>query len=394
MLALCATLLLASPEAAEVTPEPGGRYAQPTGASAREWLVNPQLEEQLAVVGSGGIFLRTAPQTWVPVPAEAVAGWIPAVRGRERLATGRVLPVAVLPSVRVGAVSEGLVEGKSLSGKLQPVPVPVGVRAGALLRDGAALLAGDSEGLFVCPPTGAPCERVASEAFGAVRGFADGTWIAGDEDGDLWRFAPGHPPHRVRAASDRIVGIDGVVDGGPRFAISASGQSFRSEDHGLSWVASPPAEGRLGPGGLLAGLLTDGRLRLGSLTQPLTLDEEAGAFDPAATLYWAGQSALVLASAQQLTVYEPSRIARRVAPFDGRLLDVQAREGRIVLLLAGDAGVSTASLPARAEGLTRSAGAMARAALLWIVPLVGLLGLLGWAWQRRMRRLALPLGLR
>ena len=250
------------------------------------------IDGRLVAVAGGLAFERLGPGRWAPTTARPISE----VEGTARLQTGEtVMHVVQVPDgPQVGSVEAGLIESEDdFRHTTAPFGLPIlGVRTVAPdPRDGRRLLvAGDPTGLFECEGA---CRRLQNGAFHGLAWFVDGTRLAGDDQGGVWREQDGRV-ERSQLGTAAIVDLFGVPDGGPRVAIDAAGAAWRSEDTGTTWTRVPGFEGRLGSGGQLARVTADGALDVTGLDGRIRRVAEPGLIPAGSPVRWASPELVVV----------------------------------------------------------------------------------------------------
>ena len=376
-----------------------GLVAQARDGHVDTFLVDPSEPAGLvAIVGEVG-YRRLGPGHWEPSePRTAFVSWSAArPAGARRLPTGQLVEHAVTLAggYLVGSVPGGIVESdddfRHVTGPTPLAPQPIAAAAADPKDPDHLLLAGARSGMYECRGAAEPCERVLEGRFFSGACFADDTRLAGDEQGVVWRWDTerGWEPHALRGAP--IVGLNGVPDGGPRHALDANGESWRSEDHGLSWGPAPPATGRLGSGGMLARVRDDGSLEVIDIDGRSHLPIKAGQVPKTAPVRWAGPDHVVVGLADGAFVVERGRwIARRLTYADNirrPFLDATVDGDEVVILAADPAGVLRFVAPKQAPATVEGLIDHVKDSSSYLVLLVVLLGLLWWWIQRRLKAL-------
>ncbi len=295
-------MIVASPAATALEQQLMGPIilSTPGGTSTGPFL-GPSTGNRVAVRRGTELYVRESPGRWLLTNEDAVRRWQPLKSaGPFRLPTGEQVNDAVkIQGSWLGRVSTGVIESQDAFRTFSAKPARFGVaevicaavRRGATDKALAYWVATDADELSRCDET--HCRAVLTAPIRSIMSFDDGVDIAGDKDGGVWRFEQGEWV-RQQLASEPIMRIDGVVDGGPRFAHTGT-SVFESTDHGITWslATHPAARKTWGPGGRQAWRNAMGKLGV--------LDEAGERIintDPAipanAHLLWAGPH-LVLA---------------------------------------------------------------------------------------------------
>lgn len=388
--AILTILALAGGYDGELTgPVEGGH---PTAGLVDGLRVDPERSTVVAVRGDR-VWRRQKPGEWIEAGTVAeLSGWTSATeRSSFRSPTGEPVLFATRLSggVTVGVVRRGLVESNDgFRTVSEPVGLPApGLRAAASESGGTVLACADPSGLFRCSESG--CVWLQDVACTAVTAFEDGTILAGDDTGGVWRW-DGHAWARRRLGSAAITEINGVPDGGPRHAIAEDGGSWVSQDHGKSWTTGDAAPGRLGSGGMLARIRDDGALETVELDGSRQRLTEPGSLPVGAPIRWASAEVIVIGLKDSVVVANRrSGAVRRLAyptPPPNPFFDARVHDDKLVIH-SGAGGLLRFETVAAAPWTVDRFVTSARESVWWILALVGVLAAVFWWLQRRMTRL-------
>ncbi|MFT5433097.1 MAG: hypothetical protein ACI9OJ_003802 [Myxococcota bacterium] len=373
-------------------------YTSLGGGHIDAFRVDPQNQHRVVAMFGPRAFLRERAGEWVEqIPADAFRRWLTAPSaGVYRLPNGEVLSrTAAIGAGKariVGAAESGIYEsadGFRTPGEpvLLPITAPLSV-AFDPSGSGDVIVAGDPTGLFICKAKKL-CQRHAPGRFKVVSWFADGTRMASDAKGGLWRF-DGEAWER-RQLSEAFVDITGVEDGGPRYGKGASGKWWLSEDHGLTWTPADAPAGRLGSGGLLARRAADGSLEVVDLNEKVHSHLEPDSIPAGAPIRWASQDVVVIGLADGVIAFErTARVARRISMPDGQkrpLLAARVLDDKLIVL-AGRHQVEAFSTSSEASWSAERLADAAKSSLGWVLGLLAVGGLLVFWINRRLRQLA------
>ncbi len=372
-------------------------HAALTGGRVARILRDPLQRDSLVAVAGKRAFKRVGPGKWAAAgAAEEFRAWeSPLPPGIFRLPTGELVHRAVKLSdgTVVGAVEAGLVESANgFRNYTEPAGLPVTMVAAAAANPAAPeelTVAGDPTGLFLCEGDAA-CTRELPGRFTAVAWFGDGSRLAGDDTGGVWRDT-GDGWARQAVGGSAVTAINGVPDGGPRHVRTRDGDTFLSNDLGHTWRPGPLPPGRLGSGGMIATVRDNGALVItgldGRIHQPLA----GGTATAESTIRWASPDVIVVGLPDGgYAVERGSWTVRRLRYPDGeeRPLLEAAIQGDKLLIYAGRETVE------RFETAAETPWSVSR---IWDETLAGwpylvglgaiLLGLLLWI-NHRLRRLA------
>ena len=285
----------------------------PTSRFVGDFL-GPPTGQQVAAQAGSTIYLRTGVGRWEPVLKDTIEGWTPhPLAGDFRLRTGE----SVLGAVRIGnrwlgRIHAGVVESLDAFRSFDTTPVRFGFarvlavarRATDAKKTPTFWVASDSGELCLCDQSG--CESTLTAPILSIRSFEDGVDLAGDAEGGLWRFHDG-TWIRQRIADSAIVRLDGVFNGGPRYAATTNA-IFESKDHGETWTPTNSAEAAYawGDGGRHAWRDVEGRLQIRiadesfafETTPPLRVD---------ARVIWAGPRLIVIDDRDGVHIVEIDR---------------------------------------------------------------------------------------